>query len=338
MSRRNLHKAGLFSIVLAALILQNAASSAEKTGGYAGLEFLGSSLISRTELEKSLHLHNGASYLSGEKALEKLSLDLSKRPIKANLELIPEHNDYYVAVDVVETGLNNTISNRKLENPHHINLPNEKPFSLLAELKARLQKLAEEGRPSEENYSDGIRVFSDVACMRSAELLMQELQDQKAYLFKILATDPNGERRADAAEMLNWTADPAKNCFYLLPALDDSDARVRMNAAKYIWARIKLLPDDFPFDTLLEGLSRQLSRPSHHDRIRAMAALLALAKRDSDSITGIKTFDEAKLKDIANNSIIPSVQDLARKLLAASANPPPIQRKQAPDSGSDAGF
>ena len=138
--------------------------------------------------------------------------------------------------------------------------------------------------------------------------------------------------------MLNWTDDPVRNCFELIPALDDSDMHVRMAAAKYIWARTAMLPDDFPFDSLLEALSRELSRPSHHDRVRAMAALLALAKRNSDSISGIKSFDETKLRDIANGSIIPAVQNLAKQLVALCQNPPPIMRGQKRNSVDMGGF
>ncbi len=316
-------------------------SLAADTGAtYAGLEFLGSSLVSRVELEKTLRLKPGASFETTDKAVDRLKLELDKKSIKANVELIPDNGSLYVAVDVVETGFNNTNTNRKLENPHHIGTPNEKPFELLEELKERLAKLSDEGRPSAETYEQGIRCFTDVASGRIAELIIKEIQGETPYMMQILAHDPNGLRRAEAAELLNWTPSSVRNCFDLIPALDDSDARVRMATAKYIWARVNLLPDDFPFDALLEGLSRQLTRPTHHDRVRAMAALLALAKRDSDSITGIKTFDETKLKEIADNSVIPSVQNIAKQLLQISANPPPIQRKSKGQGSDDnsAGF
>lgn len=307
---------------------------ADKTGGYAGLEFLGSSLISRVELEKILHLREGATADNGEKSLDKLRLALEKKSVKANVEVVPEGASYFISVDVLDSGLNNTTANRHLQEPRHVALPNERPFSLLQELKTRMEKLSDEGRPTSESYQDGVKYYSDVACQRTAERIEQELQGQLPYLIRILAQDPNGERRAQAAELLNWTRDPVRNCAALIPALDDSDMKVRMAACKYIWARIGLLPDNFPFDSLLEGLSRQLGRPSHHDRVRAMAALLALARRDSDSIGGIKTFDEAKLSEIASNSVIPSVQSLAKQVLSACANPPPTRKQMQQQDAS----
>lgn len=302
------------------------AMAASRTGGFSGIEFLGSSLISRVELEKIIRLGQGASLENADKALERMRVAFEKRALKANVEVVPDSDAYYICVDVLDSRNSNAIPTRQLEDMHHIRLPNERPFVLLQELQTRLEKLLQEGRPSSESYENGSRQYSDVAAMRIAEKLGQELEGQRPYLLKILSSDPNGERRGQAAELLNFCGDPVDNCFQLIAALDDIDVRVRKNAAKYIWARIRILPNKFPFDELVEALSRQLSRPSHHDRLRSMAALLELSKRDSDSITGIKTFDEARLKELQNTSVIPSIQKAAGQLVSICANPPPLQR------------
>ena len=287
---------------------------------------MGSSQTSRPELEKLVHLKPGATYESTVKAVERVQLAFDKKSVKASVEVVPDGGNYFITVDIPNTGFKDKTQNRRLDNPHHIYMKNEKPFALLQELKTRLQKLVDEGRQTTERYQDGIRLYDDVAALNITENLMKELQGQTPYIFKILETDPNGERRAQACEMLNWCADPIGNCAAVLPALDDSDMRVRMAAAKYIWARTNMLPDIFPFDELTEALSRQLARPTHHDRVRALAALLALAKRDPDSISDIKNLDEDKLREIAENSVMPSVQNSARQLLNACANPPPPKR------------
>jgi hypothetical protein len=324
-ARFTVSKKSFLLAFLALLCFAFPSLSTERTGGYGGLEFLGSSLISRLELERLLHLRPGATIETTEKSLEKLKLALERKAVKANLEVVPAADSFYVAVDVIETGLA-ALPNRHLDDPRHIALPNEKPFTILEELKTRLQKLQDEGRPAGESYDNGFKIYSDFAATRTAERLGQELEGQKAFLFRILASDPNNERRADTVEMLNWTPDPVQNCRVLIAALDDSDMRVRRAAAKYIWARVSLLPDDFPFADLIEGLSKQLSRPSYHDRLRAMAALAAIARRDSDSITAIKSFDEKRLQEIASASIVPDSQELARKLLSVCASPPPLKR------------
>lgn len=299
---------------------------AAREGGFGGLEYLGSSQISRAELEKLVRLKPGASYESCVRCVEKLQLYFDNKAVKASVELVPDGGNYYVAVDIAETGFKKSTFNRQLIDTKHVYMRNEKPFALLQDLKTRLQKLVDEGRPTSEKYQDGIRLYEDVACLNITENLMKELKGQTPYIFKILESDPNGERRAQATEMLNWCPDPIGNCVAVIPALDDSDMRVRMAAAKYIWARTNMLPDIFPFDDLLEGLSHQLARPTHHDRVRALAALIALAKRDPDSLQGIKDFDSEKLREIAETSVIPSVQNSARQLLAACQNPPPPKR------------
>lgn len=309
------------------LSASSAVATAADRAGYAGLEFFGSSQISRVELDKTLRLKPGATVENGEKALMRLLVDLEKRHLKTNSELIPAgEGNYFIVVDVVDAGLSDKLPTRRLANPHHIALKNEKPFQLLAELRARLTKLQEEGRPASEDYKEGLRYFSDVPATRIAERIIQEMDGQERGVYTLLGTDPNGQRRADAIDLLNWTYDYENNCRALILALDDSDALVRAAAAKYFWSHINLLPENFPYDALCEALSRQLSRPSYHDRVRAMAALTALAKHDSDSISSIKTFDEERLKEIAGNSIIPNVQKMASTLLAGTANPPPIKR------------
>lgn len=307
----------------------------EREAGFGGLEFFGSSQTSRPEIDKVLHLKPGATVETTSKAVERLQLEFDKKNVKGNVEIIPDSGEYYVVVDVAETGYSSKTINRRLIDSHHIYMQNEKPMELLLQLKARMQKLVDEGRPTSERYQDGIRLFGDAPCLNFAESLMKSLEGQSPYIFKILASDPNGERRALAADLLNWCVDPVGNCAELIPALDDSDVRVRMAASKYIWARMDMLPGEFPYQELVDGLSRQLGRPSHHDRIRALAALIALAKHDGDSITMIKRADESKLNELASNSIIPSVQNAAKQLLSICANPPAPKRHQsiqAPDS------
>ena len=332
--RWRLHKAERFeyasrlllTLILSASITLNAIAA--ERPGFAGIEFFGSSQLSRVELDKFLRLKPGASFESGQKAFSRLQEELAKKNIKAHSEIIAgDDGNYYVSVDVVDSGINSTLPNRRLENAHHISLQNEKPFALLNELRTRLAKVADEGRAATETYQQGIRYYSDIPATRICERIMQEMEGQSSGIYKILSTDPNGERRSDAVELLNWTATGVANCYQLIPCLDDSDMRVRCAASKYIWSHLAEVPDDFPFDSLIEGLSRQLSRPSYYDRVRAMTALITLGKRNSDSITAIKSYDEAKLKEIASGSVIPAVQKLAGALVQGIANPPALEKR-----------
>lgn len=330
---RRFFRAFLFCFLLFAT--NQLPSHAAEGVGFAGLEFLGSSFISRPELQKALQLRSSAGLEAGEKALQRLSESLSRKGLKFNLDLVLEGGSYFITVDIIDGAATSTIVNRRLIEPRHIAVPNEKPFVLLAELKARMKKLDGEGRPVSASLRNGTISYSDAPCMRLSENIAEELSGEELYLFRILASDPNGERRASAAELLAFSPHLQGNCVALLPALDDSDIRVRTAAAKYIAARIDSLPDKFPFDLLLQGLSRQLARPSHKDRLGSMSALLSLAGRCPQSILEIKSLDEERLKEIDSASIVPSIRSLATALLSLCSRPPEAKKSVDERDSSD---
>lgn len=302
--------------------------ASKQIGGFAGIEYMGSAQLSRLEIDKCMGIKQGATLEAAQKAIERLKQKLELKHVHANIELIPADQGYfYIGIDVVENGLSTSLPTRALQNPHHVFLSNEKPFTLLEQLRAREDKLIEEGRPSiEEKYSDGMKYYEDAPSQRLAEQEVKELAGQQISLLRIVATDPNPNRRSSAIELLNFTPDWLKNCIYLIAAIDDSDPGVRAAATKYIWARLSDLPDDYPFQNLVEALSRQLQRPSHGDRSKALACLISICKRDSDSISVVKEFDEAKLREIAQNTTVPDIQRMATQLLKVASNPPPLKQ------------
>lgn len=283
-----------------------------------------------------LALKPSASLESADKALLRFRQKMEERHIPINMELVPgDEGEFYIAVDVVEFGLSNTLATRKLKYPRHIPIPNERPFSLLQELHDRQSKLIDTDRSTDDFYEEGMLFFKDPASNRMAEQEIKELAGQQGHVLAVVASDPNPKRRADAIELLNWTPDFRRNCLELIGAIDDADSGVRGAATKYIWARLGILPDDFPFQSLVEALTRQIRRPSHTDRQKAMACMVALARRDPDSIRGIKVFAEDKLKEIEANTVVPGVREMARQLLVACANPPPP--KPQPKAPADIG-
>ncbi len=326
-------------LILAMGVPSDAIYAARDGSGFSGVEFLGSAQLSRVEIEKFLGVKQGATLENAQKALIRLKQKLELKHIKTNIELVPgDQGNFYIVVDVVESGLSNTLPTRALENPHHVFLANEKPFTLLEQLRAREDKLVEEGRPGiDEKYSDGMKYYEDAPSQRLAEQEVKELRGQQATLLQIISTDPNPNRRASSIELLNFTVDWMKSCVRLIPAIDDSDPLVRAAATKFIWARLNDLPDDFPFQDLLEALSRQLARPSHGDRSKALACLISLCKRDSDAISAVKEFDEQRLKEISQSTLVPDIQKMAGQLLKVSSNPPPMKQGAQQRTPTDVG-
>lgn len=315
---------------MVAVLLANAAM-ASANGGFSGIEFLGSSQLSKNEITKLLGLRSGAKEEAAIKKAQKLKETLEAKGIKTNIEMVAGNDaDFFITIDIIDTGISSTLPTRKLYFPRHIRLTNEKPFSLLQELHIRQEKLRDEGRPNSERYKDGVLFFTDEPCNRLVDREKIELAGQENEVYQVIKSDPNAERRLQAIELLNWTGDYTQNCSELIPAIADSDKNVRIAATKYIWARLSILPKDFPWKSLLEAFSQQLLRPSASDRSKSLAALLALSRCNPAIIDSLKSLNEARLKEIAENSIIPNTQNMARELLRICNTPQaerPVKRE-----------
>ncbi|MBI4534290.1 MAG: hypothetical protein HY711_10140, partial [Candidatus Melainabacteria bacterium] len=131
-------------------------------------------------------------------------------------------------------------------------------------------------------------------------------------------------------ELLNWAGATPDTSTQLIPALDDADHNVRASVARYLFPRLETLPDDFPFQDLLEALSRQLNRPSHQDRSKALYCLLALCKQHPDLTRAAKVFDEDRVKQLAQESTIPAIKEPAVELSRLFAKTPSVTEHMPP--------
>jgi hypothetical protein len=279
---------------------------------YSGLEFFGSSRISKQELEKDLALKPKATLLNVQKAMERLDTRLHARHVDANVQLVfVGAYDVFLVVDVPDSATDP--SPRHLVDPHHVEV-SDKPFALLNALNNRKTALAEQGRPTEETYTNGMQYFSDEPCNRIVDHLVYVVPPLKKQLMEVITSDPDPKRRVAAIQLMNWDPDFANTSYQLIAALDDADVDVRSAAAKYLFSRFKSLPNDFPFDELIDALSRQLARPNHEDRVKALFCLLSLSTIHPDLNDRIRQLDLVKVQQLAHDSIIPQVRDIAQEL------------------------
>lgn len=310
----------VFAKALICLILLLASSAsvfaASNQARFAGLEFYSSSQLTRGELEKLAGIKLGASLETTQKAAANLNEKLEKQHLKANLQIIPSGKDFYLAVDLIDLQAAPT---RKLDFPRPIRLANNKPLLLLAELQQRKEKLFFQGRSISEEYKNGLLFFSDEPANRIAEKEIEALAGQVSFLYQMINSDPNAQHRLQAIELLNWTSNYKENCRQLIDVLADSDANVRAAAGKYLNARIELLPDDFDFAGLADAYCQQINRPAHSDRAQALIGLVALYKHQPALISEIKKNAGEKLKEIAAQSIVPAVRNLANTLCQTAA-------------------
>lgn len=279
---------------------------------YAGLEFFGSSRLTKAELEKDLSLKPKATLLNVQKAMERLDGKLHLKHVDANVQLVfVGAYDVFLVVDVPDSATDP--SPRHLVNPHRVEV-SDKPFALLNALNNRKEALAAQGRPTEETYTNGMQYFSDEACNRIVDHLVYAVPPSRKQLLQVITSDFDPKRRVQAIQLMNWDPDFTDTSFQLIGALDDADVDVRSAAAKYLFSRLKLLPNDFPFDDLIDALSRQLARPNHEDRVKALFCLLSLSTIHPDLNDKIRQLDLVKIQQLAHDSIIPQVRDIAQEL------------------------
>lgn len=261
----------LIVLVLFALCQTSSSAHASDTSyRYAGLEFFGSSQLTYEEVDKMLRLKPGAKMKTIENAVAKFNEKIDKLKLFANVEIISSTNDrVFVVVDVIEPS-HDEIATRKLTNPHHVTTKSTKPNILLDKLKARLNQLNLQGRPWKVEFKEGIKYFSDEPANQIVTDIRTFAPTMREDWLSVIASDPNPDRRIEAIDLLNWSQSYPDTCYSLIGAIDDSNYQVRAAAVRFIYDRLDLLPDNFPFDDLMHALCRQVRRPSHEDRVKSL--------------------------------------------------------------------
>lgn len=328
-------------LLLILLLLPGGAGiAASKTGlRYAGIEFYGSSQLSRSELARMLSLKPGASLASVDRAVEQLNRRLALKNVNSLVQIVQVPPDQiYVVVDVPDSTVDAAAPTRRLKDPRHVLVRSEKPFLLMDQLEKRLEKLSMEGRPWHDDLREGLRYFSDEPANQIVEQIVRQVPDMRDELLAVVASDPDPVRRRRAVELMQWAGAIPDTFLRLTPAIDDADSGVRAAVARYMFPRFEMLPDEYPFQDLVEAYTRMLARPSHQDRTKSLYCLLALAGQRSDLIPGIKVFTEERVKKLADLSVIPSVKNPAAELqikFMSAAEPIGTREGSRPDAPAD---
>jgi hypothetical protein len=304
--------------------------------GFAGIEFYGSSQVSRSELDRYLGLKPGARLEQISKAVDRLNKKLAERHINSYVEIVEGGPSTVYVVVSVSDSQSDAAPTRHLKHPRHVQLTTDKPLLLLDELDTRLEKLSDGGRPWSEQLRSGLKYYTDEPANQIVEQETQLVPGMRDELIAVVESDPDPSRRRRAIQLLSWAGSIPDTSRRILPALDDADPSVRVETARYLFPRMELLPDDFPYDQLLASFSRLLNRPTHQDRSKALYCLLALCSQHPDLIGAAKDADEEKVKNLASTSQLQSIKAAADQLLARFANPPTIPQRANSEGGYDA--
>ncbi len=284
-------------------------------GSFTDFEYMGSSLLTRVELEKLLHLSAGADYRKMEKACQRVKKTLSDRRIITYTDIVDGGaGNLFAVVDISEPG--RIIPTRPLSDPRYIRVPTEKPELLLKDLRARLLQLTFEGRSYKEIYKNGNKNYSDAVADAKVEEIVAyaKVSALRDAWLNIVQSDPSPERRVDAIELLNWAGNYPDTMARIMPALDDVNQDVRVAAAKFIYARLDLLPYDFPYGKLTAAFCRQIQRPSHGDRLKGMACLSVLLRDKPEMVPPTREVAGQQIELIAQRTHIPPLRELTEKV------------------------
>lgn len=315
----------------------SAAHAADDEPKYAGLEYYGSSQMTRKEIEQILRLRVGGSSKSVEQAVARLRKALDDRHLIAVVDSVATGPGVYVVADIEESKSGEELPMRILENPHHVRVQSEKPSLLLMKLDERLQKLVFEGRKPAETYPGGVKMYSDEPANQLVEELRRFGPPMRDEWLTIVVSDPDPARRVEAIRLLNWAGQYEDTCTRLVPALDDSSHLVRGEVVRFLFPRLRILSDYFPFNELAAALCRQIMRPSHEDRSKGLYCIIALLRMRPLLTAPMKQCAEKRIRTLADESIIPTVKEPAHQLLKTFSGPMP-RPQVAPEQDRFGGF
>ncbi len=290
---------------------------------YAGLEYFGSSQMTRQEVESALHLKPGASSKAVERAAENFKAKIDKSRLMANVEIVSDPPDrLFVVIDFIDP-CGAGMPYRSLTNPHHVMTKSEKPEMLLRQLRERLAYLDEQGRAWSDSYPGGVRMFSDEAANQIVNELRKYGQVMREEWLETVASDPDAQLRCQAIELLNWGGQYVDTSARLIASLDDTDHRVRGSVVRFLFPRMSQLPDEFPWTQFAAALTRQMKRPSHEDRVKSISALLLLMKLKPLLIGPIMNACQKDAERFSKDSQITTLRKLSREMLMVFAQPLP---------------
>lgn len=288
---------------------------------YAGLEYFGSSQLTQDEVNKMLRLKRGAKAKSVELAVQKFEKKIDNLKLFANVQIVTSTNNrIFVVVDIIEPS-HDEIVTRKLNNPRHVVTKSEKPNILLNQLKARLNQLNMTGRPWKQELKGGIKYFSDEPANQIVTQIRKYAPTMRTDWLNVVASDPNPDRRVEAIELLNWSESYPDTCYSLIGAIDDSNYLVRSEAVKFIYKRLDLLPDNFPYPDLMHAICRQVRRPSHEDRVKSLYMMYKVIRKRPKLTPMASNCAQKYVNTYCEHSKIPVLRSIAERLKTQFSHP-----------------
>ena len=285
---------------------------------WAGFEIIGNHKVSRDEVLKLIPIKPGDKYQQDPTLWHEWcdKIKSSFKFIAADCSAVRYANfDAYLVIDLVEQGQEYRIQFRKTPTGS-VPLVTPEIKVIYDGLYKRLWELFNLGTPPHEISNNGYLDYADPAMHDYVLELLKVVPPFTKNLFDVLKNDKDPQKRADAANFLNWTVnDLEQNIQEANKLLDDPSSEVRNNISRFTVKFVDKLKSDSARHDMIDQLLLQLNRPSHGDRNKAIYNLLFLAQKFPQDSGYMKEKGLALIQYIAETSVLSNVRDPAKDLL-----------------------
>ncbi len=284
---------------------------------WAGFEIVGLKKITKEQVIKQVPLKSGDIYkeepLIWKTWCETLKSSFSFSDTHCSAVRYVEGQAYFV-IDIIEAG--DEHRNQFREAPaQDIALTSEEVLKLYDLLYARLWKLFEQGITVKETADRGFLDFSDLEMHGIVMQLIEQVPQYRDNILDVLANDKDAQKREKAANLLNWTLNVLSETQVKASVLlDDPSSEVRNNISRFTLHFIDKVTVQTHRFGMIDNLLKQLDRPSHGDRNKAIYNLLIIATKFPEDRAYIKEHGLVLIDYIARESILSNVGALAVEL------------------------
>lgn len=284
---------------------------------WVGFEIIGNRSVSREDVQKFTPIELGTTYAEDEawkSWCENIQKTYDLAYAHCSTVLYSDFTAYFT-VDLVEKGEEERIQFRAPPTGTFPAFPQEIQV-LYDKFYERIWYLFSQGNPPTENSQAGYLDVSDAEAHDTVLELVKLVPAHREQILEILENDRDEAKRAQAANLMNWTvSDLSDSVIQSAALLDDPSSLVRNNISRFTNAFIAHVKSVEARKKLVDAYVTQLGRPSHGDRNKGIYNLLLLVQAFPEDLAYVRAKGQSAIRYLAETSVLSNVQGPAKELL-----------------------
>lgn len=285
---------------------------------WAGYEVIGSHSVHRDKILQNVPVKVGSNYKEDPSAWDKWCANLR---VQFNFHATRCSSvrylnfQAYLVVEIVEVGNEQRMVFRRAP-IGDIAFASETAVELHDRLYKRIRDLFDLGIGIQESGDKGYLDYNDPQMREMVLELIQHTPPIRNNLLEILSNDRDTNKRAKAANLLNWTiSNLSETIVKVTGLLDDPEVLVRNNISRFALQFVHRLADRNERHGVIDRLLIQLDRPSHADRNKAIYNLIEIVKVFPEDRSYVNAKGRELIRYIAGTSVLENVRDPAQEIL-----------------------